>query len=490
MEGRAKPSDTEGKLPTIYGMKSRAPLPLVLGLLMALASPGLPASAQEAFPPFGGDSGAADFPETWEARRAVMDGLILAQTSRALAWKDKVYVGGGEDARIRLVAQKENFYVLLENKRGGKYVTYSQGSWVIKRSRKTGEFVQAKVFLKSDQAVFARIFPFNDRSKMEIILYGAVVYRDVILPLPFEDVLGQPFSRIMEYSSSWIDWGFLSPNPGLYAEQAAMVAAIRAGLKRLEFRDDGALDRSGRPVLIADGSPQIGSPGLNCSGFSKWVVDGLYAPLIRKRSPAGEDPGPLLMPIDELKVRYPELRGSSISEPYEDLRDPYFGIDWVRNLGRLYSDALDPRRKAGPADRDVSVHPFSQTTGVGELLNTRLPYDAYPDFTANVGYLVSGLKPLFYKLAIQDPASFYLGAFSTDKGSRNPPLTQYYHIAVFFPYFGADGIFRVAVFESCAETSLEAVVKRVPDNYLFLVRLPADSRADYDAASGVLAGGE
>jgi hypothetical protein len=497
MPRRANGSDRRSNLPIIYGMNARwIPPPFIACLLLALSGLSLSLGAQEENPPLPGDFPAGAFPDNWEARSSRKQDLILASRSSALSWKDKIYRKGSSDARVSVVAQKENFYILFENKRGGKYSTYAQGSWVVKRSRSDGEFVQAKIFLKSDPGVFARIFPFkdptdrNDRCKMEIILYGAVAYQDILLPVGFEEILSQPFSKIMEYSSAWVDWDFLSPDLELYREESAMVAAIRSGLKNLSYRDDGAISADGQPVFIESGKGQDDKPGLNCSGFAKWVVDGLYARLISERAAQGEEPAPLRMPIEELKQPHYELRGTSFSKAFEDIRDTYFGLDWVRNLGRLLSDALYPNRQAGPGDLDVTIHPASQVTGTGEILNTRLPYDPYPDFAPNMGYLVSGLKPLLYTLAIQDPGSFYLGAFSSDEGNREPSLTQYSHIAVFFPRFDENGIFRVNVFESCAETSLESVMRKKADEkfkrFVFLVRLPSSSRVDYEAASGEL----
>jgi hypothetical protein len=446
---------------------------LAAGLLL-----GMPCFAAESHEPLAGDFPAESFPENWEARRELKDRLVMAPSGRVLAWKGSVSVSPLMRTRVRVVSQGDSFYILFENERGGAFTTYSQGSWVFKRSKADGSFVQAKVFLKSDPGVFARIYPFKDRAKLEIILYGAVAYRDILLPQRFEDIVGMPFSKIIEQSSASVDWSLLSPNLNLYASQRSMVAAVREGIKGLEYGFDGAIGRDGRAVTIADLKPQAGPTVLNCSGFAKWIADGLY-------SGGSEAEGePSLMPVDALKRRLTEVRGTAFSEVYEDLRDPYFGLDWIRNIGMLLSDKLSPGRAHGPLEQDVSIHPFSLITGVGEILNTRLPYEQYPDYTVNVGYQVKGLRALFYKLAISEPGDFYLGAFSSDKGG-DPALTQYYHIAAFFPYFDKDGVFKVAVFESCAETSLDKVMARVPNEYIALVRLRSDSRVDYKAATGI-----
>jgi len=103
--------------------------------------------------------------------------------------------------------------------------------------------------------------------------------------------------------------------------------------------EDGAMDASGRMVFIATGAP-AGKGGFNCSGFAKWVVDGFYAPL------EGRD-----MDIEVLKSRN-ALRDGSWSTRYEEVLDPYFGLDWSRGLAREIAAA---RTGVVPADDQVDV---------------------------------------------------------------------------------------------------------------------------------------
>ncbi len=429
-------------------------------------------------PPLAGDSPLSAFPDNWEARRALID-TVRAPRDTALRYKGEIRQTSLSRVRVRVVEEGDNFYFLFENPRGGAYPTYSQGSWVIKRAKRDGSYVQAKIFLRSDPNVFARIYPFRDRAKLEIIVYGAVIHKDVLLAQSFEEVIILPFEKIVQQSAASVNWAILSPNLGLYQASRSMIAAIRAKLADLRYGEDGAIESNGLPVTIKDLVEQKGQTVLNCSGFSKWIVDGLYA-----YGADPQDPAPLI-PIQLLKRRHTDVRGTAFTAAYEDIRDPYFGLDWIRNLGMVLMDKRYPGRLSAPNDQDLSIHPFSLLTGAGGLLDTRLPYDPYPDFAPNIGYQAMGLAALFYRLAIDEPGHFYLGAFSTDIGGASPALTQYYHIAAFFPYFDADGIFRVAVFESAAETSIEAVMRRKPKEFVFLVRLPADSRVDYGLASGV-----
>jgi hypothetical protein len=183
------------------------------------------------------------------------------------------------------------------------YPQYAQGTWIIKRSSSTGGFLQVKIFLRSDPGTFARIYPFGERSRMDVVAYGGVLYREVILPLSFEDILRSPLSRIMRLSADVVDWSLFSPDPALHAETRSLAASIRKWLPGLRYGDDGALDADGTPVYIASLLPQGPLPGLNCSGFVKWIADGILHPLTGS-----------WLSVAAIKDRMTDWRGTSFTE--------------------------------------------------------------------------------------------------------------------------------------------------------------------------------
>jgi hypothetical protein len=313
---------------------------------------------------------------------------------------------------------------------------------------------------------------------MEFIAYGGVLAKDILLPVSFQEAIFLPVRRIQEMSQASMEWSLLSPNPALYAVERDMVAKIRKSLPLLAYADDGAVDRDGRAVFIATGLPQEkGRYGLNCSGFAKWIVDGIYA--ATGEEPEGE--APALSDIAVLKERDIGNRGSSFTQAYEESRDVFFGLDWVRSLAHELMGRLYPGMEFSRDDMDVRISPFAETTVSDDLLNHRLPFDLYPDFKPDAGYQARGLKALLYVLACRDPGAFYLGSRSYPQG-EDPVLRQHSHIQAFFPYFGSDGIFKIAVFESAAETGIDAILKRGEEFFTFLVRLPSDSRYAPDLA--------
>ncbi len=414
-------------------------------------------------------------PESTQLRRRYWDGFFGASAATALS-KSPTTVRG-EDRDFRILSTRDGaFYYLIAaalpdsppgpgSGGSGGPVLYSQGTWIIKRSVAGGLPVQAKVFLRSDTGSFIRIYPAGDRSMLDLVLYGGVLNREVPLPLPFDQACRSSLADIVSWTAASVEWGLLSPRPGLYSSLRSVVATIRSRLSGLRYADDGAMDEAGRPVLIRNGEPQAGEPGLNCSGFAKWVVDGFYRPLT----------GMLLDPR-AMAARHVDLRGSNLAAAYEEELDPFFGLDWTRNLGLALARARDPATSHQLGDGDVRVSPFALVARPIEAaaVNGGAPYDPYPVYDANRGYAAAGLKSLLYVLALREPGSLYLASISRKGGGEIFGLRRHYHVAVLAPYFEEGGQFTVSVFESDVETGLDALMKRLGGDFVHLVRLPIE----------------
>ena len=264
--------------------------PLIVAIVIAATLLWLVQSiqAQAAFPPLAGDSSLVRVPDSADIRARLWAQVLAAQPDTVMALRARVVTNPWGSWRISIDRGLNAFYVSIIPARqasvtaggGGtlSYPQYGQGTWIIKRSNATGDFVQAKIFLRSDPGTFARIYPFGGRSRMDIVAYGGVLYRQVILPLSIEDTLRSPLSRIMKLTADVVDWSLFSPDPALHAGTRALAASIRQWLPVLRYGDDGALDADGRPVYIASLLPQGPNPGLNCSGFVKWITDGILHP--------------------------------------------------------------------------------------------------------------------------------------------------------------------------------------------------------------------
>jgi len=256
----------------------------------------------------------------------------------------------------------------------------------------------------------------------------------------------------------------------MYRDQRAFISAVRSFLPGLRFVDDGAIDEKGNYVFINTlQSQNLAAPGLNCSGFAKWIVDGLLKPHTGER-----------LSINPLKKRFGD-RGSSYTEPWEDKRDPFFGLDWIRNLASAAGKVLRSPAFTALEEFEVRSSPFPQV--IVRQDNTGSTVQTYPGFLPEAGFGMDGLQPLLYTLAIDEPGRIYLAAVSnevaapvTTQNPRGlPRLRQYFHIAVLVPYFNEIGTFQIAVFESAEETSFNAFRNRYPSHYYVnLARIPVD----------------
>jgi hypothetical protein len=198
-------------------------------------------------------------------------------------------------------------------------------------------------------------------------------------------------------------------------------------------------------VYIATGVP-AGKGGFNCSGFAKWVVDGLYAPLAGKP-----------MDIAPLKSRN-SARANSWSTRFEEELDPSFGLDWSRGLARMVVQA---RTGAAPSDSQIDVRNAS-----------RIPY------VRDVGYPVPKLEYLLYFLARANPGELYVGSVNAPSAlavsEGTPTLRQHHHVIILLPYFDGAGVFRVVVMERNLQTSLASLSRRYGGEYVHLVHIDTE----------------
>jgi hypothetical protein len=391
-------------------------------------------------------------PENWEARELLRDAIFATlHDAAARAAVTIPQSSGAASVSFRHDTQSGALFLIFANPEGSGYPLDGAGTYIIKRSLRDGSFIQAKVFVQDGPGSFIRLFPDGERTLMDIQLFGEPFQTGVALPVAFDRLLTAPFGRIMDLSASSVDWDLvLAPLPSQAdARLFGMVKTLRARLAGLRDMDDGAQDAAGRMVAIATEAP-VARGGFNCSGFAKWVVDGLYAPLTGGNTEIGF-----------LKSRTSK-EAHAWSARYEEELDPWFGLDWSRGLARSMARA---RTGVVPADEEIDVRD-----------DGRLPY------VRDIGYPVPRLQYLLYTLARRDPGIMYLGSVNaaSAKGSSEgtPTLRQHHHLVVLFPYFDSRGDFQVVVMERNAETSLASLTRRFGREYVHLVRIEADGEFD------------
>jgi len=395
---------------------------------------------------------------------------------------------GGTRVQVRTESNADEFAIVLARELPGitggssedsSFPGWAQGSWILTRRKSDGNPVRIRVFPRSDPYTYIQFRPFiDDKCQMDVVLYDAYLIRSMPLPVSFERAMILPVEEILAMAGARFPRKYFDPVPGMYRDTREFVSAVRAKLPELQFVDDGAIDENGNYVFINTlGYQNPAFPaqagGLNCSGFAKWIVDGILKPHTGK-----------LLPVAPLKEGF-FSRGSSYTEPWEPIRDPFFGLDWIRNLASAAGTILRSSSWASLAEFEVRAQPFSQ---VIQRQNGGSAIRPYPGFLPDGGYGFEGLHALLYTLAIDEPGRIYLAAVNnelrapiTASNPRGlPRIRQYFHIAVLVPYFDENGYFRIVVFESAAETSFNFFRNRYHGNYVNLVRIPVDGSFNPD----------
>jgi hypothetical protein len=387
----------------------------------------------------------------------------------------------GERVEIRTTEGREEFIVHisrelirgtgLSDRRGtGQFPGWAQGSWMLTRRKDSGAGVQIKIFLRSDQQTFIQFRPFDaDKCLIDAIVYGGYICNSVPVAVPFERLYTMPLNDILRLVENKFPIRYFEPDISNYGDTLKFITQVRSRLSNLRFVNDGAIDENGNYVFIENSLPQRAAlQGLNCSGFSKWLIDGILRPVTGAR-----------LPITPLKAPFGE-RGSSFTVNWEERKDIFFGLDWIRNLASEANGTLRNSSYRPLEEFEIRYNNFAYVL-VNE--NRTFVTHSYPGFLPEAGYGIEGLHPLLYTLAIDEPYCFYLAAvnneISTPSSIRGTPrLRQYYHIAALIPYFDENGVFRIVVFESAAETSFTALRNRYPGHFLNLVKIPISPTFD------------
>jgi hypothetical protein len=382
-------------------------------------------------------------PENHDVRQLYKE-VIFSSLYKAKAEKPAVIYQRHDTCRIQFQVRysDEFLYYLFLNERNETFPMIGRGNISIKRSLKDGAIVQMTLMIRDNSGCYIRIFPYGERSLMDVYLFGIRIYHSIVLPYAINSIIFESFSHIISLSNTIIAWDIL-----LYrgydhesSDIIAMAETIRTMLPLLHDRDDGAMNERGEYVFIHDVKPQEGEKGFNCSGFVKWIVDGLYYPLTGT-----------YLTIEYCKTKHLELRGNSWTRWYEDERDPYFGLDWSRNCASALYEAKTGSSVKNPEMFDIRSVPFLT-------------------YIEDVGYSVAELELLLFLVAQKYPNTLFIGSINREYGNE-PSLHQHTHCAVLLPYFSSDGTFHTIIMERNKETDLETFLTNNRGNYIHCVKI-------------------
>ena len=387
-------------------------------------------------------------PSTLEARIKMKD-LITAPFDGGVSILPDVIIDPVEESVInffgKVTAKKINLYFSLDY--GMDFSNVKKGSCEIIKTPggDAGSISEVRFYLKDDSDSYAGIYPdvVSGESRMKIYLYGFLMQEDIKVPLKVSEAALAPFEKIENLTSSYVNWGFYLPDPNyIYSDDVIRLSdRIIPLLKFLKDADDGAMDKNGNYVYIDTLLPQQEEGGLNCSGFAKWVIDGIYY----TRTGIYTD-------ITELKKKNESLRGSRWTMKIEESQDPFFGLDWTRNLADTLTRTVNPGIK--PGDTDVK----------------NLKFHSYVE---NVGYPLKDMKTILYELAVTSPDYFYLGSINMITKDL-PGIRKHLHVVVLFPYIDSFGEFHDIVLSRNKKVSLKELENTYPDAFIHLVKVKAD----------------
>jgi len=160
------------------------------------------------------------FPENNEVRNGLVD-IIRAPAFEAALAVSSLHgeQATGLEVKFSVVTEGGDLYLLFINQSKGSFTIENAGSWVIKRSAVDGSFLQAKIFLNGDPGSFMRLFPDHDRTRMDLYLYGYPIYKDVIVPIDFYQLLTEPVTRIMDGGRAKRAMGSCAPKARLLEDR-------------------------------------------------------------------------------------------------------------------------------------------------------------------------------------------------------------------------------------------------------------------------------
>ncbi len=162
----------------------------------------------------------SSFPDNSDLRQKYFTSLITAPRDTVYAFGEKV-LSSAKAGRVLVRGQKRSADFLVEflNERDSGFDGPRAGSYIIQREPAKGYILQAKILLADDPTCYARLYPQAEATRLDVVMYGAVLKKGIYVPGLIYYVLTKPFSEIVAGSKGAFDWGTaLAPGAGGEAE--------------------------------------------------------------------------------------------------------------------------------------------------------------------------------------------------------------------------------------------------------------------------------
>lgn len=340
----------------------------------------------------------------------------------------------------------------------------TSGSWVLYRDKVNGKALRIVYYFQPDAEIYIQIRPYQNKTLADMYIYNSCPARNVNIGLHIDDFYTLSFSQLYTLSSYVLPWTYFNIQNGMYDASLQMIAHINDNAPRIHFTSDCSYDSAGQSVFISSGEAREieiekdDTLFLDSAGFAKWVVDGLvYA-----------QTGSYLN-LDPLKRQTVKTTMGTMGQAVLEKYNVYFALDWTRNLAAAWMSIMSGKdimyENSGV---EVTLSPFASVQSENGI-------ERYDSYISGTGYSVSILKAIMYILAVSEPERMYLGAIKQTDG-MTPEVMYYNEVAVFFPFFDAQGYFHCTVYEAGIEKNIDEFSEDWARSFVNLVRLKTSQR--------------
>ena len=355
------------------------------------------------------------FPDNTDIRKKYWTNLITAPKEQVWAFSEKILSSQAGQVRVRSIKRAGDFLVQFDNSQTSSFSGYSQGSYVIQRDSKTGYILQAKIFLSDDPGCYVRLYPQAEGTRADVVMYGAVLKKGLVISGLIYYMLAEPFSSIVSQTRRSFDWERLF----------GIGERSRAASLALDLRTAFSTAPATTAMASAPAFPSFGS--------------GSQARPSDQTQPSPSTPASLVSLI---------CRSASVDALYAALS--------ARGMaGQELSDAASA---SGPT---VSV-PFSALALADDSdpLVPAVPYKAFPKYEAGKGLPLAAVRAAIFLDALGSPDSAYAVMGDTFR----------FLVA---PSFDEAGNFRFCYFVEGRELGWNDILA-MKDHNIRIVRIPLD----------------
>lgn len=314
--------------------------------------------------------------------------------------------------------------------------TYGKISYLFNHNK---ELLEVKIYYQDNNNSYL-YFDSLKAGKFDVYLFGKIYKRNLTHNLKFDSLKILDLNTILSLiKENHLENETLIEKNDKSLKEEFINKIVKQSLK-YNYVDDGARNELGEFVYISNGLAQKESKiGFNCSGFVKDVVDNYI------RYKKGDFKW---LTIEELSERRTFERKSSSYTFYDRQLDPYFGLDWVKNIVEKIN------------------YQFNMVEEKSEIYT----YDKYSNIYENEEYDFDDLKEILFRAGQSDNNYFYIVVFNKFR-ALPPSVPSYYHMAIVLTYF-ENNHFYTRVFESGEETSFSNLVKLHSNEKVVIFRVP------------------